>query len=283
MQEFPICARASGGHNAGHSIVANGVSYSFHLLPSGLLNSKATDWRKWNSDNARSAPQGAVLVHPTHEIFDEQRLEAKLRALADGYKKRYDDLLKYDVEETIARFKEYRPKPARHCVDAVKFIKSAQDQNRKIMVEGADALICEVGTKLQDIGHEWSVSTGRRHRCGWLDLCVVKYSAAVNHYTALNLTKLDIPDSFPVIKVTVACKDPQTGEEITMFPADLDLLERAEVVYREFEGWNSSITIKTYDALLQQARVFVEFIEEFVSVKIRYIGTGPKREDMIVR
>ncbi|RYO74385.1 hypothetical protein DL763_011560 [Monosporascus cannonballus] len=69
-----------------------------------------------------------------------------------------------------------------------------------------------------------------------------------------------------------------------MFPADLDLLERTEVVYKEFEGWNSSIAhIKTYDALPQQAQAFVEFVEEFVGVKIRYIGTGPKREDMITR
>ena len=59
---------------------------------------------------------------------------------------------------------------------------------------------------------------------------VVKYSHAINHYTALNLTKLDILDTFPVIKVAVAYKDPKTGEEIPSFPADQKLLESAEVV-----------------------------------------------------
>lgn len=65
---------------------------------------------------------------------------------------------------------------------------------------------------------------------GWLDLVVVKYSHAINHYTALNLTKLDILDTFPVIKVAVAYKDPRTGEEIPSFPADQKLVESAEVV-----------------------------------------------------
>jgi len=51
------------------------------------------------------------------------------------------------------------------------------------------------------LGREWGVSTGRKRRCGWLDLVVLRYSNAVNHYTALNLTKLDVLDTFPVIKV----------------------------------------------------------------------------------
>lgn len=108
------------------------------------------------------------------------------------------------------------------------------------------------------LGREWGVSTGRKRRCGWLDLVVLKYSKAVNHYTALNLTKLDVLDTFPVIKVSpvatckqhranwlqvaVAYKDPSTGEEIGYFPADLDNLKRFEVVYKEFEGWQKPTT-----------------------------------------
>ena len=60
----------------------------------------------------------------------------------------------------------------------------------------------EIGTKLQEIGREWGVSTGRKRRCGWLDLVVLKYSNSVNHYTLLNLTKLDVLDTFPVLKVS---------------------------------------------------------------------------------
>ncbi len=104
----------------------------------------------------------------------------------------------------------------------------------------------EAGTKLQEIGREWGVSTGRKRRCGWLDLVVLKYSVSINHYTALNLTKLDVLDTFPVLKVAVAYKSPE-GEELDYFPADLAFLEKCEVVYKEFEGWQKPTThAKTY-------------------------------------
>ncbi|EHA49567.1 hypothetical protein MCOR27_008352 [Pyricularia oryzae] len=396
-----ICARSAGGHNAGHSIVAQGVSYDFHLLPSGLVNPKCMNLigsgvvfhvpsffselekleakglagvrdRIFVSDRCQvnfdlhAAVDGLEEVElgerkigttgrgigPSYstkasrsgvrisEVFDEAVFERKLRQLADGYRKRFGDLLKYDVEEEIARFKEYRKLLPNYVVDAVKFIKDAQDQNRKILIEGANALMLdidygtypyvtssnpclggiitglainprkietivgvvkayttrvgdgifktedegEIGTKLQDIGREWGVSTGRKRRCGWLDLVVVKYSAAINHYTSLNLTKLDVLDTFPTLKVAVAYKDPATGEELDFFPADLSLLERCEVVYKEFEGWNTPTThIKKFEELPAQARQYVEFIEQYVGVKVGWIGTGPDREDMIYR
>lgn len=99
----------------------------------------------------------------------------------------------------------------------------------------------EWGVKLQDIGREFGVTTGRKRRCGWLDLCVVKYSADVNSYTAINLTKLDILDTFPEIKVAVAYRDPMTKEKIEGFPADLDFLGDVEVEYVTLKGWEKSI------------------------------------------
>lgn len=95
----------------------------------------------------------------------------------------------------------------------------------------------EVGNKLQEIGREFGVTTGRRRRCGWLDLVVLKYSHAINYYSAINITKLDILDTFPTIKVAIAYKDPKTGQELDSFPASLDVLEGVEVVYKEFKGW----------------------------------------------
>jgi adenylosuccinate synthase len=61
----------------------------------------------------------------------------------------------------------------------------------------------------------------------------------VNHYTALNITKLDVLDTFPTIKVAIGYKDPATGEKLESFPASLDVLERVEVEYKEFKGWES--------------------------------------------
>jgi adenylosuccinate synthase len=100
----------------------------------------------------------------------------------------------------------------------------------------------EVGRTLQDIGQEFGVSTGRKRRCGHLDLVALKYSASVNHYSAWNLTKLDVLDTLPVIKIAVAYKDRETGEELDYFPADLGSLERCDVVYRDFEGWQTPTT-----------------------------------------
>lgn len=106
----------------------------------------------------------------------------------------------------------------------------------------------------------------------------------MNHYTALNLTKLDILDTFPTIKVAVAYKDKRTGEVFPSFPANIRALDHAEVVYEELEGWNTPTTgAKTYFDLPKQARAYIEFIEKFVGVKIVWIGTGPKREDLIFR
>ncbi|KAH8714250.1 Adenylosuccinate synthetase [Ilyonectria robusta] len=399
--EAQLCARAAGGHNCGHSIHANGVSYSFHLLPSGLINPNCMNFigsgvvfhvpsffkelkeldelglpgvydRILVSDRVHidldlhAAVDGLEEVElgegkigttgrgigPSYsckaarsgirmaEVFDAELFESKLRRLASGYAKRYGDLLKYDVEEELARFNEYRPKLAKYAVDGVSLLQSAQKNNTKILVEGANALMLdldmgsypyvtssttsiagiigglalnprgltevigvvkayttrvgmgsfktedlgEVGTKLQDVGREWGTSTGRKRRCGWLDLVVVKYSTAINYYTALNLTKLDVLDTFETIKIAIAYKDPETGEELAAYPADLNILDRAEVIYHEMPGWNKPTTnAKTYYDLPKQARDYVDYIENFVGVKIKWIGTGPDREAMIKR
>ncbi|KAI4172251.1 MAG: hypothetical protein LQ343_003686 [Gyalolechia ehrenbergii] len=142
----------------------------------------------------------------------------------------------------------------------------------------------EDGESLQRLGREYGVTTGRKRRCGWLDLVLLKYSCAVNHYTALNLTKLDILDSFPTIKVGTAYKDTLTGDLVDSFPADLDVLERCEVLYEELEGWGSSSVGKSrWEELPEGARGYVEFIEGRVGVRVKYIGTGVEREAMIVR
>ncbi|KAF2484614.1 Adenylosuccinate synthetase [Neohortaea acidophila] len=140
----------------------------------------------------------------------------------------------------------------------------------------------EVGEKLQKIGREFGVTTGRTRRCGWLDLVVVKFSNAINWYDAINLTKLDVLDTFDEIKVATAYT--YKGQALPSFPADLAVLETMEVEYVTLPGWKqSTVGLKSYDELPANARKYVEFIEKFVGVRIKYIGTGPGRESMIVR
>lgn len=138
------------------------------------------------------------------------------------------------------------------------------------------------GTTLQTLGHEYGVTTGRPRRCGWLDLVVLKYSHAINHYTCLNLTKLDILDTFASIPVAVAYT--LDGRLLDSFPADLESLERCEVVYETLPGWERATTgVSSWGELPEKARGFVEFVEERVGVRVRLVGTGAGRESMIVR
>ncbi|KAH8882391.1 adenylosuccinate synthetase [Thozetella sp. PMI_491] len=126
---------------------------------------------------------------------------------------------------------------------------------------------------------DWYQTSGDWAR---MDLVVVKYSNSINYYTSLNLTKLDVLDTFETIKIAIAYK--VDGQELDSYPADLKILEQVEVVYHEMPGWQTPTTnAKTYDDLPKKARDYVEYIETFVGVKIKYIGTGPDREAMIQR
>lgn len=132
------------------------------------------------------------------------------------------------------------------------------------------------------MGHEYGTTTGRRRRCGWLDLVVLKYSTLINGYTSLNITKLDVLSKIPIIKVATAYV--LDGEELEGFPADLGLLEhdRFVVKYQEMQGWQDDITsLQSYGELPLQARKYIEFIEKFLSVPVEWIGVGPGRESMI--
>jgi adenylosuccinate synthase len=161
---------------------------------------------------------------------------------------------------------------------------------------------------LQEVGREWGVSTGRRRRCGWIDLVQVKYSTLVNAYTSLNLTKvrptlpsrvcrsrravagetnlrqLDILDGLKTVKLAIGYRDRDTGEELPTFPADLELLERIDVVWKEMPGWaKSTVGTTRFEDLPKEAQDYVLAIEDIVGVRVRWIGTGPAKEQMIDR
>ncbi|KAL6948484.1 Adenylosuccinate synthase [Hanseniaspora vineae] len=136
------------------------------------------------------------------------------------------------------------------------------------------------GEALQSIGAEFGVTTGRKRRCGWLDLVVLKYSTWINGYTALNITKLDVLDTFKEIPVGV--KYSLKGKELKSFPEDLIDLGNVEVEYVTLPGWNSDITkIKEYKDLPDNAKAYLKYIEDFVGVPVEWVGTGPARDSML--
>jgi adenylosuccinate synthase len=139
----------------------------------------------------------------------------------------------------------------------------------------------DVGDYLIEKGAEFGVVTGRRRRCGWLDLISLKYSVRVNSLTELFITKLDVLSGLDEIKLGVGYKN---GDEvITDYPYQQDVFYNAEPVYETFEGWSEDITsVKSFDALPENAKKYINAIEKFIEIPITFISVGPERNQNIV-
>ncbi|MCC6277635.1 MAG: adenylosuccinate synthase [Oligoflexia bacterium] len=138
----------------------------------------------------------------------------------------------------------------------------------------------EVGDLIQKKGAEFGATTGRRRRCGWLDLIALKYAVRVNGITSVALMKLDVLTGLPEIKVATAYD--LDGRKITEFPTSADDLERVKPILKSFKGWTKDLsTVRKKSQLPKEARAYVDFIEKFVGVKADIISTGPDREETI--
>ncbi|EDO17996.1 hypothetical protein Kpol_1054p43 [Vanderwaltozyma polyspora DSM 70294] len=285
------------------------------------------------------ASRSGLRVH--HLVNDQpgawEEFEAKYRRLLKTRRERYGDF-EYDPEEELNRYKKYKELLKPMVVDSVFFINNAIANGKKILVEGANALMLDIdfgtypfvtssstgiggvitglgvsprhinevygvvkayttrvgegpfpteqlneqGEKLQTIGAEFGVTTGRKRRCGWLDLVVLKYSAMINGYTSLNITKLDVLDTFKEIPVGVSYSI--NGKKLDSFPEDLINLGNVDVEYVTLPGWDQDITkITEFDQLPENAKKYLKFIEDFVGIPIEWVGTGPARESMLHR
>lgn len=160
----------------------------------------------------------------------------------------------------------------------------------------------DVGNYLQEVGREYGTNTGRRRRCGWLDLVVMQYSSMINGYDVMNLTKLDILDELAEIKIGVkylvdgkvipgfpgSCliypsgSNSQKTDDAVLSSADLEVLGKVQVEYVTLPGWKTSIaSITSYDALPENCKKYIDFIEKFLGIPIEWIGVGPGRESML--
>ena len=143
-------------------------------------------------------------------------------------------------------------------------------------------LMDETGDKIRELGHEYGTTTGRPRRCGWLDLVTLKYAKRVNGLTALSVNHLDTIGKFDKIKVCVAYD--VNGVETSDFTTNLDVLNHAKPVYKELDGgWGDISGCKTFEELPENAQKYINFIEEYIGIQAKFIGTGADREAMIVR
>ncbi|KAK9455820.1 Adenylosuccinate synthetase [Dipodascopsis uninucleata] len=398
--KIEVCARCQGGNNAGHTIVVNDVKYDFHMLPSGLVNSKCVNLigsgvvvhvpsffsELEQMENKGMSTKDRIFVSSrSHLVFDVHQIadglheaelssaalgttrrgigpsystkatrsgirvhhlvsqepgawdefEYRFRSLVDAFRKRYG-VFEYDVESELARYKVLADQLRPYVIDAVAFMHEALSSKKRILIEGANALMLDldfgtypyvtssntsiggvstglgippqklteiigvvkayttrvgagpfpteqlndIGETLQDVGAEYGVTTGRKRRCGWLDLVVLRYSTIINGYTLLNITKLDVLDGLKEIKIGIAYH--YNGKRFETFPEDLLVVEKVEVEYVTMKGWNTDISkITKYEDLPQEAKDYLKFIEDFVGVKIGYVGVGPGRSAMI--
>ncbi len=140
----------------------------------------------------------------------------------------------------------------------------------------------ELGEFLRKKGHEYGVTTGRPRRCGWFDLPIHRHAIRVNGLTQVALTKLDVLSGFDTLKV---CTGYKYGDQILKsFPMDQNIVGDLVPVYEELPGWQEDIsTIREYDQLPENAKKYVEFIEEQSGVKVTIIGLGPERDQAIRR
>jgi adenylosuccinate synthase len=144
-------------------------------------------------------------------------------------------------------------------------------------IEGPDQ------ARVRELGGEYGTTTGRQRRCGWLDLVALRFAARLNGLTSLALTKLDVLSTFAEIPVCTAYRLPD-GSTTDEFPAHQSDFHHANPVYETLPGWIESLDgVATPDELPDNARRYVELVEERLEVPVSLVGTGAERERVLAR
>lgn len=139
----------------------------------------------------------------------------------------------------------------------------------------------EIGDYLIEKGAEFGVVTGRRRRCGWLDLISLKYSVRVNSLSELFITKLDVLSGLEEIQLGVGYK--YNDEILTDYPYDQKVAYEAEPIYETMQGWDEDITsVDKFEDLPSNAQKYIKAIEDFIGVPITFISVGPERNQNII-
>ena len=140
----------------------------------------------------------------------------------------------------------------------------------------------DLGEALVDIGHEYGTVTGRRRRVGWLDMVMLKHAVRLNSLTDIALTKLDVLDTFDEVKVCVSYTI--DGAPVRGYPDRSDLLDQVEPVYETLPGWKTSLAgVTSFSDLPPSAQALINIVERETGVPVSLVGTGPKRDEVVVR
>jgi adenylosuccinate synthase len=140
----------------------------------------------------------------------------------------------------------------------------------------------EVGARIREIGREFGAVTGRPRRCGWFDVPLLRYTAMVNGFDSLVITKLDVLDTLEKIPVCTAYR--LNGKVVDEMPVTCRELTSVEPVYEYLPGWQTSTAgINDYGKLPERARAYLSYLEQSTGVEVGSVSTGPERNETIVR
>lgn len=136
--------------------------------------------------------------------------------------------------------------------------------------------INKYGEAMQSIGKEVGATSGRKRRCGWLDLNILRYAQRINGFSALAITKIDVLSTFSEIPICVAY---QIGKDtIKEYPENTHDFYKCKPIYKVFKGWNTDISrIRKLSDLPKEAKTYLQFIERELKVPIKLVSVGPQR------
>jgi len=138
----------------------------------------------------------------------------------------------------------------------------------------------ETGELIRKTGNEFGSTTGRPRRCGWIDLVALQFACMINGVTQIIMTKADILDGLEELKVCNSYN--VNGKEIDHVPFQMHKLD-IEPVYKTFPGWQKDITaITEFDALPAEMKTYINYLNEFLGVPVKYISNGPGRDQLVV-
>ncbi|EIJ41768.1 adenylosuccinate synthase [Beggiatoa alba B18LD] len=143
-------------------------------------------------------------------------------------------------------------------------------------------LFDEIGEYLTKQGNEFGATTGRRRRCGWFDAAALRRAKLINSLTGVCITKLDVLDGLDSVRIGIGYRC--NGQEIHLAPTGADAVASCEPIYIDMPGWKeSTIGIRRYEDLPENAKAYLEKLEELIGVPIAMISTGAERNDTIIK
>jgi adenylosuccinate synthase len=139
----------------------------------------------------------------------------------------------------------------------------------------------DIGAGLAKRGNEFGSVTGRPRRCGWLDIPALKRSLQLNGVDGLCITKLDVLDGMPTIRICIGYS--ADGKRLDLLPSGAEAVAACEPLYEELPGWSeTTFAVKGFDALPVNARAYLDRIETLTGVPIARVSTGPERDETIL-